>query len=301
MRLVTHFDLDGAGCEIVLRKFLKFEKSYACGYTKFQKQIDIIKTGEKIMFADVSLTVKQVEQMDSRTKNWYIIDHHEDTALLKERWPSKVFFDIEYSGTELCRQLMKRQFPGQYSKIWNDDMIRLVALTNVYDLWKIDHDRWREAYNLNILFWHYSIWKFVKHFEDGVGPYSNEDKNIILNQLKIRSDLLKESTKFDVYEKTAIFLVDNEIINDMTLIYRDYELYFMVYMTMTNDRFCLSIRAKGEDADINTIIATLPDRNYLVMNAGGHKLAGGVTFEKKATLDDVMDVCADITTEYWIF
>ena len=37
------------------------------------------------------------------------------------------------------------------------------------------------------------------------------------------------------------------------------------------------------------------------MNAGGHKLAAGVSFECEATLDDVLEVCKDITTQVWIF
>ncbi len=296
MRLCTHWDLDGCASQIVLTKILDFDSTYACGYSKFDKFIKSIRKDEVVIFSDVSLTQGQVRDVLRVTEKFYIIDHHPDTEILANLYPEKVFFSLDHCGAELCRQLVAEKYPEKYKSRWNIDLDMLVKLTNIYDLWITDDKIWQHAYNLNLLYWHYSHYSFAKKFRNGY-VRSEENNNIIKNLLLKKSELIKDAELHDIGDKVLFVLCDREVINDFTLIYKKkYDLYFI--LSASYGEFTLSVRSTRDDKHVGDILNILAFCDGRVVKAGGHEKAGGVSFIKDINVEEITKVCQVIVEEY---
>ena len=299
MRLITHFDLDGAVSNIIIQKFLPVSTMKCCGYSKFSDKIDEIKQGEPVLFTDVSLTEDQVNSVREKTDRWHIIDHHENTGDIADSFSDNVYFSLDYCGAELCRQWCKKMFSAKYDSIWTDELQELVDLTNVYDMWQTDHKHWQKAYNLNLLFWKYSFWKFSSEFENGYN-LTNKHRQDIKDKLTAKAKLFREADTF-VEDDTLLTICNREVINDFTLIYPDCKLYMMISIGTDNGVTSISVRSKSETINMNDICRKLK-QDYVIKNyiksAGGHQKASGIVMLPEVEMSDILEVCELISFYY---
>lgn len=301
MILITHWDLDGAVSEIVLSRFIHFDKKKASGYTKFAKYISELKQGEEVIFSDVSLSFENMDALIEKTHNFIIIDHHPDTAKLIKRFPEfkrKIFFDVNVCGAMLCKRYVQEHFPDVFNDKWNTYLDDLVDITDVYDIWRTDNKLWAKAYSLDILYWHHSHWDFVKIFRNGYA-ISPDDKSFIKTELLKKSKLFKEAEKIEVGNNILFVICSREITNDFTLFYgTKYDMFFLVSFDERNG-IVLSVRTALPLGDFSFCYSHIekmfPD---LIISAGGHPKAGGITVHKGVGLDDVTKICEEFSLTF---
>jgi hypothetical protein len=296
---LTHFDLDGASSEIILKKYLNIGKSYACGYGKIDSWISKLQKGERVIISDVNLTLDQVSQIIKNigSEDFTIIDHHPSTEDLLVNYPKNVIYSGKFCGAALCY----RYVAGLDSKIVRECKSnghqKMIELTDVYDNWKSEHNLWADAYGLNLLYWHYGHFDFVKQFANGF-EFSSDDKEIIKTKLKEKSKLIKELEVVGDEKGVIVVMCDREITNDITLVKPNRDLYLMVGWDSRSSEFSLSVRSKDHSKDLSLILREIRlvkyDGSGSIKSSGGHKLAGGVYFNDNPTLDEIMTVCSDI-------
>lgn len=297
---LTHFDLDGAVSEIILKKYLNIKKSYACGYGKFDKWINDLKSGDQVIVSDVNLTEEQVQNIVNRTgeKSFVIIDHHPSTENLTKLYPENVIYSGDFCGAALCFRYVSSFFPNAPCECLSNGHRKMLELTDIYDNWKTDHKNWGEAYALNILYWHLGHWDFVKQFADNFS-LTEEDKEVIKQKLKEKSVLIKNADIIAEDEDIIIVMCDRDITNDFTLVRPNHSLYLMIGWDSRSSEFSLSVRSKDPNINLTQILKEIRlvqyDSSGSIKSAGGHRAAGGVYFNENVTLDEIMIVCKTIT------
>lgn len=180
--LITHTDLDGAGCAIIFKnKYKDIEIQYHNYDT-----VDIIAEGllndkdkyDNIFFADISPTEELGKQMLQDDK-FVLIDHHK-TRLYLEGTKN---FDTSICGAFISSNYLNKT---DINEDCNNDFTLSV---DAWDSWKLD-SRYREnGEALNLLFGYYGMEKFVKEFKD-MREISEQEKTIITVLRKIKEDYL---------------------------------------------------------------------------------------------------------------
>lgn len=137
MILITHTDLDGIGCEIVVRNFvpsIQDRQIFQCNYgvvdSTVRKILDT--TDEKLLVTDLSFERETAEYIErSHPGRVELFDHHKTTleTLGDYSWAS---LDTRYSATKILFEEFGRRYPGLAVPA---ALERFVYLVNDYDLW----------------------------------------------------------------------------------------------------------------------------------------------------------------------
>lgn len=300
--LLTHYDMDGVGCDIILSKLIKFDKKMHVGYGSLGKKLEqnVIYRYDRCFVTDLSLEREQLKKLIEHfdTKLFYA-DHHETTKksieVLKElnaiggnKYKPRILYDQEMSGTGLiAKKLAKLLSATDRSRIAS-----IVPFIDAYDMWRnIDYSRnFAIGYELNVLFWYYKYDKFFKRFCNGFSGFNKTENKIIEKHYKKREKSMNKATKVEISKKQVMYYnVNQEYINDYTLVFPEYEVYYMVYRTRSNE-LKVSMRTRGSEIDLSGYADTAQIMFDSVKNAGGHKCASGVNFKLGAIDNDALDV-----------
>jgi oligoribonuclease NrnB/cAMP/cGMP phosphodiesterase (DHH superfamily) len=195
--LITHDDLDGAGCAIVFRRaYPDIEVQYHdyktidnVAYYLWADQEDY----DKIFFADISPSEEMGLRILSNPK-FVIIDHHKTRTYL-EGSPD---FSVDYSGTLLS-----------YDFLCDSPYPKFIRGVNAWDMWDLQSPFRSLGEDLNQLFEFYGMKKFVEEFKN-MRQITDNEKVIIEVLKKLHSDYLRE--KLD-HGKVRIDLEDNRYLH----------------------------------------------------------------------------------------
>ncbi|MDR1554847.1 MAG: DHH family phosphoesterase [Campylobacteraceae bacterium] len=142
---LSHTDLDGYGCQFVVKNYFKNVKFYNSNYGKeiderYAKILEDIKTLDAklniILITDLNLTSEQAKSFEEKinlNKNIKLIllDHHQSGQEIANR-NSWYFLDTKRSATKITYDF----FSSLYGK--NDNLSRLVNIINAVDIWQSD-------------------------------------------------------------------------------------------------------------------------------------------------------------------
>ena len=151
--LITHDDLDGAGCAIVFKwKYPDIEIQH-----HDYKTIDAIAEElwrdrsdyDQIFFADISPSEELGSLMLDYPK-FVIIDHHKT----REYLAGSPHFDVGTSGTMLS-----------YDFLWSKPFPKFVRGVNAWDIWDLESPFRSLGKDLNLLFGYYGMDAFVDEFK----------------------------------------------------------------------------------------------------------------------------------------
>jgi len=177
--LITHNDLDAAGCAILFKcKFPDIE----IVYDDYKKITDITKElirnrdkYDKIFFADISPEEAEAKVLIKDDK-FVIIDHHIARSPFLEGLKT---FDTRY-----CAALIAENYLGFVSQ-------GFILKIDAWDTWKLDSPWRKEGEDLNLLFGYYGMKKFIYSFRNGRDI--NEMEKTILEVLrKQKNDYLEQ-------------------------------------------------------------------------------------------------------------
>lgn len=293
--LLTHFDLDGVSCDILLSKIFTFTKKHMSGYPKVKSKIDNgdISGYGSCIISDVSLTADQYKKMTNEygSKLLYI-DHHLPTKKIIESYNngSGVVFDDTFCATTLILRTFFNKLK-QYGEI-----IRFVSAVDAYDCWRHEThpEIFKIGYDLNILFWQYGYWKFFDRFSGSFSLDFVAKEREWIDEHNQERDKALDISDMNNFGKNSVFImnVNSKYINEYNLQFPEYDLYYILY-TIDN-RLSLSCRSTLDDADLGKIVREVKYDHTDIVTAGGHPQAAGVDFVMDTPLDVIIDIVEDI-------
>ncbi len=183
---VTHNDMDGAGCAILLNSVYKNIQS--C-YLNYDEVNDFILNNhenyEKLIITDVTPNEELLKHIINRTEIT-IIDHHVSSENLKE---------YDFTIHETGKSATKLTYEWLYSK--KKDVKHYKELTDCiddYDLWLLKRN---DSLKMNMLFTILGINRFVERFlEDPSVKFRNEEQLLLTLEEESQSKYFENAEKY---------------------------------------------------------------------------------------------------------
>lgn len=296
--LMTHYDLDGVSCDILMSSMYDFSVKHKCGYMKVKQKIG---NGELMWFdscviTDISLTLEQYNFISGEYKDRFLyIDHHKPSVDMIADLPknfSKCMMDHKFSATGIILKAFKKvqKLPG---------VGPYVRAVDAYDKWRVKThpDIFSMGYDLNALFWYYGYEAYYDRFSNNYSlNYSVNEQEVIDEHKSNRDQAIQDSDKNDFGKNSLLVLnPSKDYINDYTLQLPDYDFYYMVYKN-GNDDMIISVRSPLDYVDVGAILRQVRDEFDIVVTAGGHPQAGGADLDGSTPMDSILDVVERINS-----
>jgi oligoribonuclease NrnB/cAMP/cGMP phosphodiesterase (DHH superfamily) len=261
---ITHNDLDGAGCGIIVKNI---HSSAEIKHLDYKEVDDYIlrnyKDYNQIIITDVTPRKETIELLSKNSK-LLVFDHHKTSTHLINK-------DYAIIDMTKCATLLTYEWALKIDKAIERycDFVRLV---NDYDLW---NKEFPESEDLNILFTTLGIERFTERFLKNSDVKFTESELLLIN---VEKDNLKKALE-DALNNNRIYKDkwDNTFCLTFTEHYNseigDYLLNTLKvnYVLMINAKKSkVSLRSKG-DFDVSKIALTF--------EGGGHKNAAGFTLD----------------------
>lgn len=265
MILITHDDLDGAGCAVLGMVAYDQIQVYICNYETVNNVVlDVLSGPDEILITDISVNPEVAEKIDRRGKVT-LLDHHKTAAWLN-RYPwAKV--DSSCCGTmHLYNHLSK-------NNIRINKYREFVEMVNDYDLWLHKDPRSRQLNRLHSIIGHQ---RFIKRFSsDSRVKFKPEEKLLLeLEEEKIREYCFctngYENEDQDGNKYLIVFaeLYTSEL--GEYLLEKHPQYAYVMIINAHQNPIKVSLRSRG-DVDVAEIA-----RRY---GGGGHKAAAGFTIK----------------------
>lgn len=279
--LITHNDMDGAGCSILLERACGDSINYVIktGYGRITRAIERAATvSDNVIITDLNLTQQQVDLVNSSFKYKLLIDHH--SASESDAIPFPSIINMKYCATYITAAWLRSK-----GYTLTSDMKFMVKVINDYDLFKLDVE---ESLLYNELFWEHRFWKFVSMFKYGfnakLNDYLLDEGRVLLDQ---RFERIRTYPNI-VADNTRYTFTDSDV-SEIPLVYPEFDFH----MIIRSPRL-VSVRSKQIDL---TPFYDAVRRDFDVDNVGGHAHAGGIAFMRDYNddMEDVMSVFFQFT------
>jgi hypothetical protein len=267
---ISHNDLDGAGCGILLGAIFPNITYVNCSYYDIDKELQATNPVDYdfIFVTDIFPNdQKSLEKFD----NLILIDHHQ-TA--ENRPENKWYVNKKYSATYLTKHFLEKMYGVDSLKSYT----KLVKLINDYDLWE---RKYKGSSALNNLFSLYHSEKFRERFRSGDIEFNDREKEHI-KDIQKRFDVLYDNLEIFEFEKiNACFFISDISVNELSdkLLHTDgYDIVF--FNTLKN--YKISIRSKLDDFNVGMY---LKEKNI----GGGHFKAAGIDVATEHDMNSTLD------------
>jgi len=272
--LVTHKDLDGAGCAILFKKeYPNIEVRYHNYDTIDEVSQELWDNKDEyyqIIFADITPNEEIGMKMANYTggAKFVLIDHHITREYLKEAITystQRIIYD-----TSLCATLLSAVYlNGTYN--W-----RFIYAVDAYDTWKLESIHRERGLKLNLLFDYYGMDEFVVEFSD-TDQIDGYEERII-----------------EVLERVNRKYLDEKLTQGRKEIDKDGNIYFEVYVCgqgghvgvlLDDPDFppeCRYMKTINLNEDVVGLYSKEPFDVSVIAKAnggGGHKTAAGYQIE----------------------
>lgn len=265
--LVTHTDLDGAGCAILLRLAYidNIDINYVSNPSEATKLLKTVKGYDTIYVADMSFDPDELSY--SILNKIKLYDHHQ-TAERCSRYGI-----VDTSGIESGTSLLHKSFPCKPADTFVD-------LVRKYDTWIWEEENNKLPYYLNTLFQLYGMEKFVDIFVSKLRQNILTELNVLTVEeafLVAEYELFKEremnnATKnVHIVEtsdyKFALFFGNYDFSNFAIILKKQYPDVDFV-MQINPNTGAVSVRTDKTYIDLGTLM-------HNKFSGGGHRMAAG--------------------------
>ena len=188
---LTHSDLDGVVCAILLKKIYSEVKVHSCTYKtvndKFGELINEFPNATYYI-TDMSLDESKFKEFLVGNKNIHLIDHHPaaESSIIE----NKVVYMNRGSGCKLVLDTLLAQ-----GHLFDSEMKKLVEIASDYDTWT---HKLKMSKILNRLYSYYRFKGFLNRFEDGISNFTEEEKEYIKKNNDHINSYLKSIEVFDI-------------------------------------------------------------------------------------------------------
>lgn len=256
---ITHKDLDGVGCSIILQNIYK---NISFTNLKYGDVDNYLKTLNFNDYDAVIMTDISPEQESSLNLSDKIVllDHHDSAS--KHNNEEIFRFVVEgNSATNLVKNFFEKLFQLDLSYL-ND----LCHKIDLYDCFK--HKMLDPSWELNELYFYYYDTDFRRRFGNGNTKLSEDEQNFVNTQKKI---LMETYRNLDIYPCETVnmcFFMGNRFINDLCHLSMEKDGFDVSICINTKSNSC-SVRSKNKDLHIGRMLQEIPD-----LNGGGHRNSG---------------------------
>jgi hypothetical protein len=266
---LSHNDLDGISCQMLLLDFVKSPLLYQCDYMgtleqlKFIKiymhEFDILLVTDLVLTEDVHSYVEQLSVIYPKlTIIW--IDHHFQSVSqgISKSNNIKIIVDTEQSATKILWDMLSGGVVPEY-----------VAAVNAFDIWLTEDKYFNMGMMYNSLFWNYKGKSYFNQFRNtrALSPKNLKDYNNILRTKKEYFNDLK--SKGLVLEKNNIVVIFGDLYQNWTQL--DFPAKFNLQVFSFGKILLKIDKSVPEDLCVqlsNEILSSV--NNDLLINAGGH-------------------------------
>lgn len=295
--MLTHIDMDGAGCAIVMKLAFPNMIVKHCGYSTLTAKItDMVKAHSdyKIYITDLNVSAADIEILEQSKVDYTIIDHHlADAAIDREKLGSKMIVNTSYCATIGVFQYIKKvAFNNNINAIpYSKQVQQLIKYIDDYDMWTHKHPFSRK---LNYIFDALGLFGFILAFRNGMPEknnivWSTYNGFVTLAENQLR-DAINKANKNKMIDddnglNSVVFFLDNyKYLNDICEHYLNCG-HTLVYAIFTHTLNKVSVRVnKDFDIAIGDILREI--------GGGGHSKAGG--FAGKITDENVLKTMTNI-------
>ncbi len=201
---ISHRDLDGIGCRIVLSNYFDSVVSIESNYEEINEIVSQINFNnyDAVIITDISPDEKLIQDCD----NLILIDHHDTAIHLHDPENFRFVYEGD-SGTMMTKQFLEHVFSMSLSYL--DEIVYLI---NDYDMW-IHNDKRSKL--LNLLYYRYWGDGFFKRFFDGHIQFTNDEKEFFIVKEKLFNDTWNKLDIHDLETIDASFCITEEFCNDI--------------------------------------------------------------------------------------
>jgi oligoribonuclease NrnB/cAMP/cGMP phosphodiesterase (DHH superfamily) len=257
---ISHNDLDGIGCQIVLKNYFNNIEFSVTTYNNIdevlEKTINKLDRYDGIFITDISPNNREL--FDRIDIPMVYLDHHETALDLHD--PDENFYCVpEVCATKLTKGYIENMFHVKLSHL-----DYFVDVVNDYDMWL---HRDPKSWALNELYYNYWSTKFRTRFSDGDIKFTDGEEDYIRYRRKEFNRLYTEIDFYELEDIKGVLVNTNDFANDIAnkiLIEEDYKIVF-VYIPKYNN---ISVRCNETYLNIGDILKILE-------LGGGHSNAGG--------------------------
>ncbi|WP_336784132.1 hypothetical protein [Paenibacillus illinoisensis] len=298
VKLFTHTDLDGVGCQVIANHFFgasNVSTTY-CDYIEVDAKISqFFTSGEykkfnRIFITDISVNEDTATVINDISVQWYdvirLIDHHKTAFWLnKYKWAevtSEYHDGTKTSGTDLLLGHLINTFPELDSTL-ESQLISFAEQVRRWDTWdwyNIHKDE--SPKQLNNLMYLIGRVKFAKRFSENADTKFNEGESLVLSieDAKIESYIKKVSKtiiekKIAGYKAGVVFAESYSSELGNKLAEMNLHLDFIAIVNPLNGS--VSYRSIRDDLDLGKDVAAL-------YGGGGHPKASGSGFDKRLNI-----------------
>ncbi len=257
--LITHADLDGVACAILVQEYCK-EKGhdleiYKAHYSDVNRIFnEVYDKRSLVMLTDISLEAEP--SWIAEANNVLLIDHH---ITVKSKIKNQ-YVKFDRAGCNLVYD-----YYTEKGFVYKPEFKTLMTLANDYDLFS---DKYKMSNMLNYLFFLYKFEGFLNRFKDGYDTMTQEEVFYLKQKQKQIKNVLT-NMEFSAINEHVAFVTTQDFLNEISR-----ELYTnrgFIYVFIYNPIMkSLSLRAKND--------AVIHCGEFLqIYGGGGHRCAGGIT------------------------
>lgn len=256
---ISHNDLDGVGCQIVLGQVYKNITYVNSSFYKLEETLVYVNYDEYDYVFVTDMHPETVECLNMSDKI-ILIDHHES----EYHDPSKKRFvvsDKKKCATVLVKHFIERMYDIKLTQL--DDLVKYI---NDYDLWELKYRRSKMINDL--MFYKYRADGFRKEFFNGRIDFTDEEKRFLIEQHNRFLKVYDELEVFPLEKINGCVVYEYDFVNEISeQLKQDYG--FNLIISKRPDGGRVSLRNDNPDVNLNVVLEHF---GY----GGGHKDAGGM-------------------------
>jgi len=322
---LSHNDMDGAGCSIVMQYKFYIESTIHTSYNDIISNLHIIDemithNTKSVFITDLSFDENCFKELIKLTLHhphtkFIYIDHHPYEGKLGKILNKiqtlenvQVVHSVEYSATKHCLDYINSidnsiytnntDVKNQSDKNTYDNLKKLVMWIDAFDVWRKDSELFKIGWKLNTIFWEIKMNGF---------KFNLINNNYIIPVFfdKMYDDVIKKKNNMYIQmKKKNLFIKDSE--NNILIAFSDlyktffqidfptFDFYILPYISKNNISIRISENVKNSEIIKDEILKYISTYKFLI-SAGGHPYAFGITIDPSAPKDDIFEIIQNIT------
>ena len=269
---VSHLDLDGVGCSIVLQniyKNIEFKSLKYGDVDEFLKTVNF-KNYDCVILTDIS--PEHIETFDLSDKI-FLLDHHE--TALKFHCPEKNrLINTKNSASVFVKEFFEKLFNLDFYYL-ND----LISIIDDFDTWKLKDSRSRP---FNELYFKMYESDFRRRFGNGNTKLTQEEIDYVLQRKKEFNKVYENLDIWELDSINACFVISTNFINDICHKLMDEKGYQLTICINPKSRSC-SVRTKEDCLDVGKVLEILGI-------GGGHKKSSAFRLSENEEVSHKIDM-----------
>jgi len=174
VHLITHNDLDGIGCAVVVKHVYDTVKVTFAGYESFSKKLDVVLKSKPdlLIISDIGIQTEDLEKIIKSGIKWEWVDHHVTSIdkILNE-YKASIYVNTGFCAT---KNMFNWYFTGENKDNKVIKLRRFCDAVDAWDCWKLQSEHRSHGEFLNRLTYMHTDDELVNVFLNNLEPWNDE-------------------------------------------------------------------------------------------------------------------------------